>query len=554
MKFYAHERLKHPQAKRIPEYLFSCEFHFELTDEQIKLMTTPLKEILENPSNFITDQSNINAAWICILVNNPDASIKQLWKLAQFLECEPRDIFYIASTLGQLGIVKKMVGLYEPEEIEEMLTYCDARAFKFAAEEGHREVIEYLNDELTEEHLIESRINWFHYSCICAKGHLNVIKFFEREIPGFAYTQLKVNFGACLIRAVEHGHLSIVRFLVSFITLDDLDNEFSPRRVLEAAYTEAVLNGHLSIVLLLEQKMKIYSDFAAKVMKRLINHKPLTLKQMEVLDHLTHFDGCRIVDITDITVIDEPQKLDEVLSKPMNYSGFVGLNTNAPQFADHVMHPDLIHKMFAKSRRYQAHYVYPLLPADGFEKPVVFSGSAQADGSLVLKVEIVSNKRPRTWSGLFTSYILPAEYIMKDELKFVANDNFGQGSFLITSIASVRPNGEEASFAKLLLSVENRPGLFLKLVDAYGEFYPDRFLFFPAQTQTQGFLHKSVQYGEAFILVKEGVKLDQACIKDIENNFKLLVNNLYKEQGDLYNLTSHHTIHDDLHTYYFSMD
>ncbi len=313
MKIYANERINHPQAKLIPEYLFQCEFRFELTYEHIKLMTTPLADIQVEPLDFVAYKKGVNTAWICILVSNPKASIKDLWEIAESLGCDKVDMFYIASMLGHLGIVKKIVGLHSTKQIEDMVTNCDARAFKFAAEEGHLDVLEYLM-RLTDEDLIGKRINWYHYSQICANGHLNVLNYFERVVPGFACSQLEVNTGACLIRAAEKDRLNIVEFLVSFISPDD--GLFRTNKIFaaEAAYTVAAINGHLSIMQHLEKEMNIDSSLAPKVLAQVMKQNPLTRRQMDVLNHLNQFKGCRVIDITDIVVIDELYDSKEVFS------------------------------------------------------------------------------------------------------------------------------------------------------------------------------------------------------------------------------------------------
>ncbi len=163
-----------------------------------------------------------------------------------------------------------------------------------------------------------------------------------------------------------------------------------------------------------------------------------------------------------------------------------------------------------------------------------------------LKAEIETNKKPKTCPGWFASKVLPSEYIMKDHLKFVEDESMGfdKGSFLITSIASEKPNGDEAKLAKCLLSVENRPGLFLKISDTSGAFYSDIVIFFPAQAT--GWMHKSVQFGEAFILVKKGIELDDVMIANIQENFSRLIKESYKKGEGLFSLTTHEPIEPDL--------
>lgn len=232
----------------------------------------------------------------------------------------------------------------------------------------------------------------------------------------------------------------------------------------------------------------------------------------------------------------------EKLNVVSTYSGVEGLKTEGDLFDSHVMNPDEIRELFTGKRQFLAQYVYPLIPSDGFNKPVIFTGEINPKGGMTLKAEIETNRKPKTCAGWFASKILPSEYIMKDHIVFTEDEahGFGEGSVLITTIAGEKTNGQKASLAEFLLSVTNRPGLFLKISDENDDFYGNMAIFFPAQAT--GWMHQSVKHGEAFVLVEQGTELTDELIEDIRTCFNRLVKKSYKKGEGLFNLTTHEPI------------
>ncbi|MDR3491303.1 MAG: hypothetical protein P4M12_04565 [Gammaproteobacteria bacterium] len=216
-----------------------------------------------------------------------------------------------------------------------------------------------------------------------------------------------------------------------------------------------------------------------------------------------------------------------------NYSGYIGLNTETDNFNDYVMRCDEIIKLFANGQKYQAPFVYPKLPADGFQKPVIFAAeNITGDDGFNLLATITTNKKPKSWMGWLASLMLPSAYIMKDHIEFFTDmqKGFGAGAFQITSVDCRTPNGEEAPLTKAMLAVTDRPGLFLKVKTSADEFYNDVAIFFP--DKVSGCTHKPVQYGEAFVLIPEGNLLSAELIENISNTFNKLVKKSYgKDEG-----------------------
>lgn len=218
-----------------------------------------------------------------------------------------------------------------------------------------------------------------------------------------------------------------------------------------------------------------------------------------------------------------------------DYSGFIGLNTNTQDFQLYVMQPEEIVALFSDSTTYDAIYAYPQVVAGGFREPPVFSGKISGDQSLTLQAEIVTNEFPKTCLTWFASKLLPASYIAKDRIEFAADKEhgFGRGTCRVTTLECIRHDGSDASFARKLIAVENRPALFLKIRDRSGAFYPDIAIFFP--DKVSGMTHQPVKNGEAFVLAKEGTWITQELLRDIIDSFNYLVNtSLYSEGNNLY--------------------
>lgn len=224
------------------------------------------------------------------------------------------------------------------------------------------------------------------------------------------------------------------------------------------------------------------------------------------------------------------------------YYGFVGLYTAHPDFARHVAQPNEVMKFFENSQRYSAPYVYPYLPSDGFERRVIFSAEQVQADNFILRGEVVTNQHPATTAAWLAGKILPAAYVMKDHIQFKddAKNGHGTGSFTITTSGCEYPNGKPASFAKFMLGVENRPGIFLKIANQNGGFHDQAFMFFP--DKATGLAHSSVKNGEAFVLVQEGVELSQELNRDIIATFDKLVKRSYGEHQGLYLIDTHQSL------------
>mgnify|MGYP003641791669 CR=1 FL=1 len=225
-----------------------------------------------------------------------------------------------------------------------------------------------------------------------------------------------------------------------------------------------------------------------------------------------------------------------------DYAGFVGLNQVA-ELPAHVMMPEEVQALFANAARYNALYAYPQAVANAFNEAPVFSVVAIDQDSMLLQAENTTNDYPRDCLTWFAAKLLPDEYIARDRIRFEtdAAQGFGSGTCRITTEQCLRPDGRSADFAKKMIAVTNRPGLFLKIRNCHGGFYDDAAIFFP--DKAEGVTHQAVKFGEAFVLHKEGLMLEREFLIDVQASFNLLVNTSHYARGNgLYSTHYHQPI------------
>jgi len=226
------------------------------------------------------------------------------------------------------------------------------------------------------------------------------------------------------------------------------------------------------------------------------------------------------------------------------YSGYVGLNTNAPGFDAQVMIPQEIIALFNDKATYDAPFAYPKTVADPMGKAPVFSCAELNDGSITLKAEIVSTRKFRNLlTCIATEVVLPRTYHVYDQLTLAKEivPGFGPGSFHITTVKCTNADDVSDKSIEKFLGVKDRPGLYFKIKNSEGGFHADCALFFPAQAK--GMNHCPVKNGEMFVLVRTGKKLTPDLVADIIHDFNFLVNRKsYKAGNNLFSTVDNQPI------------
>lgn len=222
-----------------------------------------------------------------------------------------------------------------------------------------------------------------------------------------------------------------------------------------------------------------------------------------------------------------------------SYHGFQGLHTEMDYFADYVMTPDEV-LAFLDDNEINAHYAYPENVAGGFNAAPQFAAAEmEQNAGFHLLAHLTTNRRPKNFLQFIACLILPRSYTAEDHISFNEDNDkgFGLGSCRINSFKFTKANGHNAWLASKLLSVKNRPGLFLKIKNPDGTDNNDIVLFFPAQTDE--LTHKAVRYGESFVFSRQGVILTPERKQLIKQHFDLLIKPSYGVNNGLFDTTSH---------------
>jgi hypothetical protein len=130
--------------------------------------------------------------------------------------------------------------------LQEMIGANNYHAFSYAAENGHLDVLRYLEEKAPER--LQAMIGAGDYAAFryaAENGHLDVLRYLEEKAPGSFQAMIGANDYHAFSYAAQNGHLDVLRYL----------EEKSPDRfqtMIEAgdygAFHSAARNGHLDVV------------------------------------------------------------------------------------------------------------------------------------------------------------------------------------------------------------------------------------------------------------------------------------------------------------------
>lgn len=225
------------------------------------------------------------------------------------------------------------------------------------------------------------------------------------------------------------------------------------------------------------------------------------------------------------------------------------LHTEKPDFPNNVYsHEEL--RQGLKAGTFIAPFADPFAVDDGFEHPPVFTIINLNDKGFTLRAHLFMNQDPHSCGGKIAHWLTPDELIGQDRVTFArqsaegAGDANDKGLFFIDTEFMHKTNGKNAVIAHALFAVKNRPGLMLKVRDASGNVIPEAMIFFPGKPRE--ITHSVVKYGEAFVWIAEGTKMDAALLLAIKNSFEYLVKPAYGKESGLYNTGDDTNIDDNI--------
>jgi hypothetical protein len=249
------ERLQHPQIKRIPrslwKELFSDGISDEISNEQLSLIQTPIKELLSNQKWVGAHKENVMAAWVCIFAGNPEALKEDLIQIANLLKISSQKLLRSALSLTCLSLVKQ-IGEKEPILMQKMIKAEEYQVFRQAAAHGNLEVVRYLAEktpELIPEMIQAASYDAFAYAA--ENGHLEVVRYLAEKAPELIQEMIKANNYGAFVKAAGYGRLGVVRFLEQ--KAPTLLEEMIKAQDYQA-FRSAVDHGQLEVLRYLEEK------------------------------------------------------------------------------------------------------------------------------------------------------------------------------------------------------------------------------------------------------------------------------------------------------------
>lgn len=151
-------RISHQQAQLIPaSLLFNRDFfNAELCDIILHLMQIPydhhfedyVDNHLQSIKTLLVNQKR--ACLIAVLISHPKMPNFVFWRFTKIMELSNFNILLIASSVGRVDLVNKLLAMESKEDIADMITVENFYVIRHAAKNGHLEVVNRLT-ELFEE-------------------------------------------------------------------------------------------------------------------------------------------------------------------------------------------------------------------------------------------------------------------------------------------------------------------------------------------------------------------------------------------------------------------
>jgi hypothetical protein len=172
------ERLNHPQARLIPEFIWETYFSGRLEDGEIQLMQAPQATLNNALDPFRYKSTAIKLRyWLCIIFSQPrnDRSISST-EVSSFLNMDPRAEFILAARTGDIEAIKQCLDRPNTDAVE-MIKANSYEAFMDAVKEGHLNVIQKFMEILGDDRLEMIKAdNYAAFYFAAQYGHFNIVE------------------------------------------------------------------------------------------------------------------------------------------------------------------------------------------------------------------------------------------------------------------------------------------------------------------------------------------------------------------------------------------
>ncbi|GEM_PF-3293480 len=279
MQIYSeNERMRHPQAKLIPQYVWSEICKNTISDAQVELMSIPQGELLVRLirlKNNLSNQEKLKELFFCayrvpvihegflremchaIELPRPQqfilaASTGHIDFFTDVLasadvgeEFYPRAFLFAASN-GHLKVIQELARL-APTRVQDMIEAESFGAFREAASSGHLGVIQELARLAPTRRVREMIEAWSFWAFRKAarNGHLEVMKELMRLAPTCVQRMITAESFGAFREAAENGHLGVMNELMRLAPTCVQDMIAAESF---GAFRAAAMNGHLGVV------------------------------------------------------------------------------------------------------------------------------------------------------------------------------------------------------------------------------------------------------------------------------------------------------------------
>jgi len=273
------ERLGHPQAGLIPDILWSYLFHFELSDLELFFLSRPLADIISRRLEVVglSDEQQLNA-WLCILLRNPEsesdalidraaqlnfsndilfigAALTNRMDILRKIDAESIEIkeriksnhylfFQLVVTFGFFDVFQKLFSIITKNQLHEMIKSNFYGIFRYAAEKGHVNILEWLKDNCLEQ--LQAMIaakTYYAFGNAAQNGHAEVLDWLKaNSSPEQLQAMIAAENYHAFRYAAAYGHTEVLDWLKANASPEPLQAMIAAENY--HAFRYAAANGH----------------------------------------------------------------------------------------------------------------------------------------------------------------------------------------------------------------------------------------------------------------------------------------------------------------------
>src|SRR5947207_2931936 len=152
------------------------------------------------------------SAWLAIALSHPELELSRLRMIANQLNCNDNDLFQLLTILGNTTHLTAFVSEQPAPKVLELIKYDNFSAYRWAAQNGHLEVLKHLESQAPGQ--IQAMIaadNFSAYRLAAQKGHLEVLKHLESQAPGQIQAMIAALRFSAYRLAAQKGHLEVLK-------------------------------------------------------------------------------------------------------------------------------------------------------------------------------------------------------------------------------------------------------------------------------------------------------------------------------------------------------